>query len=268
MLRPYAPKMPTIDLARLKKQSAQLADSFDQPEKFIRELREVLESYVNRTLRTRDAVAPSSTLPTYRTPSVVLRRIENTIRPLAQENTDKALELADELWEVGYLETHLLAAFLLGHISPKEDRLLARLTVWTQKVRDPNVRTSLLTHSLTRLRKEMPEDFLKLVAEWLYPHRQQFWSNGLQALLPLITSADFDNLPPIFNLVEPILLSAPTVSQKDIANVLIALYQASPTETTFFIKSILEKSENTQSKILLRRISPSLPEGLREAVKR
>ena len=259
--------MPAINLATLNKQAARLADLFDQPAAFIRELREVLENYVNRTLRRRDAVAPSSTLPTYRTPPVVLRKIENTLRPLAKEDADQALELADELWDVGYLETHLLAAFLLGHISPKEDRLLARLTVWTQKVRDTNVRTSLLTHSLARLRKEMPEDFLKLVAEWLYPHRQQFWSNGLQALLPLINSANFDNLPPIFNLVEPIFLDAPTILQKDITNTLIALYQASPTETTFFTKSILEKSENQKTKILIRRISPALPEALQNAIK-
>ena len=64
--------MPAIDLARLKKQTAQLADLFDQPGAFLRELREVLEFYVNRTLRSL-SVAPSSVLPTYRTPVAVLR---------------------------------------------------------------------------------------------------------------------------------------------------------------------------------------------------
>jgi hypothetical protein len=59
--------MPAIDLARLKKQTARLADQFDQPSVFLRELREVLEFYVNRTLPSQ-SVAPSSVLPTYRTP--------------------------------------------------------------------------------------------------------------------------------------------------------------------------------------------------------
>ena len=67
--------MPAIDLARLKKQTAQLADLFDQPSAFLRELREVLEFYVNRTLRSQ-SVAPSSVLPTYRPPVVVLRQVE------------------------------------------------------------------------------------------------------------------------------------------------------------------------------------------------
>jgi len=260
--------MPAIDLARLKKQTARLADLFDQPAAFIREVNEILESYVNRTLRTRDAVAPSSTLPTYRTPKVILRRIESELSPLAAQNADQALELADELWDAGYLETRLLAAFLLGHIPPQEDRLLARLTVWTQKVRDPDVRTSLLTHSLARLRKETPEEFLSLVSEWLYPHRQQFWSNGLQALLPLIKNPSFENLPPIFDIVEPIIEAAPPLPQQDIENLLIALYQDSPTETTYFLKKTLEKSENRKTAILLRRISPAFPEALQKSLQK
>lgn len=260
--------MPAIDLARLKKQTAQLADLFDQPAAFIRELREILESYVNRTLRTRGAVAPSSTLPTYRSPSVILRRIESELSPLAAKNADQALELADELWDVGYLETHLLAAFLLGHISPKEDRLLARLTVWTQKVRDTSVRTSLLTHSLARLRKETPEQFLSLVTEWLYPHRQQFWSNGLQALLPLIENPTFENLPPIFNIIKPVIEAAPTNLQNDIQNIIIALYQDAPTETSYFLKNLIKKSENPQTKVLLRRILPTLPAPLQEKLQK
>ena len=259
--------MPAIDLAKLKTQAARLADLFDQPAAFIRELREVLESYVNRTLRTRDAVAPSSTLPTYRTPNVILRRIESELSPLAKANTDQALELADELWDVGYLETHLLAAFLLGHISPEEDRLLARLTVWTQKVRDANVRTSLLTHSLARLRKESPDHFLNLVAEWLHPSRQQFWSNGLQALLPLIKNPNFENLPPVFNIIEPVIESAPTVLQNDIQNIIIALYKDAPTETSYFLKNLVKKSENPKTKVLLRRILPALPMGLQNGLK-
>ena len=264
--------MPAIDLVRLKKQTARLAELFDQPAAFIRELNEILESYVNRTLRTRDAVAPSSVLPTYRTPKVVLRRIESELSPLAAQNADQALELADRLWDEGYLETRLLAAFFLGHIPPQEERLLARLTVWTQKVRDPNVRTSLLTHSLARLRAETPDRFLNLVSEWLYPHREQFWSNGLQALLPLIQNPNFENLPPIFNIVEPVIKASPLNLQRDIENLIIALFHASPIETTYFLKNILKEHETRQTTLLFRRILPSLPpelqKGIREELKR
>src|SRR6266498_3219650 len=145
--------MPAIDLARLKKQTAQLADIFDQPSTFLRELREVLEFYINRSLRS-SGVAPSSVLPTYRTPVVVLRQIEKELGSVAERQPVQALELADALWDEGWLETKLLAAYLLGRIPPQEERLLARLTAWTQTVRDPDVRAALLTTSLTRLRQK------------------------------------------------------------------------------------------------------------------
>ena len=250
--------MPAVDLARLKKQTARLADLFDQPTPFLREHREILDHYVNRTLRSQ-GVAPSSVLPTYRTPAVVMRQIENELAPLAAQRPIQALELADALWDEGWLETRLLAAFLLGRIPPQEERLLARLTAWTQAVRDPSVRAALLTTSLTRLRKETPALFLILVKEWLYPSRKKMWSNGIQALVPLISAPDFDNLPPIFEIVDPILKASPAGLQFDIRELLVTLYNKSPDETLYFIQQILKSTKSELPGITLRRMLPDLP---------
>ncbi len=253
--------MPAIDLARLKKQTAKLADLFDQPADFLREHREILDHYVNRTLRSQ-GVAPSSVLPTYRTPPVVLRQIETELGPVAAQKPFQALELADALWDEGWLETRLLAAHLLGRIPPQEERLLARLTAWTQAVRDPSVRSALLTTSLTRLRRETPDLFLLLVKEWLHPARQRMWSNGIQALIPLISAPDFDNLPPIFEIAEPIFKASPAALQSDMKELLIALYKASPDETIFFTQQILKETKSPLPAVTLRRISPDLPKEL------
>lgn len=263
---PYENTMPAIDLARLKKQTAQLADLFDQPADFLREHREVLDYYVNRTLRSQ-GVAPSSVLPTYRTPPVVLRQIETELGPVAEQKPIQALELADALWDEGWLETRLLAAFLLGRIPPQEERLLARLTAWTQAVRDPSVRAALLTTSLTRLRHETPDLFLVLVKEWLHPARQRMWSNGIQALVALINSPDFDNLPPIFDVAEPILKASPGALQFDLQELITALYKASPDETVFFLGEILTKSKNQLPAVSLRRMAPDLPEELQKSLR-
>jgi hypothetical protein len=253
--------MPAIDLARLKKQTAPLADLFDQPTVFLREHREILDFYVNHSLRSQ-GVAPSSVLPTYRTPTVVLRQIETELGPVAERQPIQALELADALWDEGWLETRLLAAFLLGRIPPQEERLLARLTAWTQAVRDPSVRAALLTTSLTRLRKETPDLFLILVKEWLHPARQRMWSNGIQALVPLISSPDFDNLPPIFEIIEPIIRAAPATLQFDLQELIIMLYEASPDETTYFIQQILKSTKSPMLAVALRRMSPEFPAEL------
>src|SRR5688572_25914969 len=151
--------MPAIDLARLRKQATRLADFFFVPDEFLKHLHEVLDSYVDRTLRKKESAAPGSNLSSYRTPPVILKQIELELIQPATEYPAAALELADLLWDQGYLETHLLAAFLLGRVPPQERLLLARLTAWTQQVRDANVRSALLTTSLARLRKETPTEF-------------------------------------------------------------------------------------------------------------
>ena len=139
--------MPAIDLARLRKQANRLADFFFLPDEFMKHLREMLEFYVNHTLRTKENVAPGSNLITYRTPPAVLTQIENELRATAEANPEFALELADILWDEGALETRLLAAYLLGRIPPQEERLLPRLSAWTQQIRDPDVRSALLSTS-------------------------------------------------------------------------------------------------------------------------
>ena len=258
--------MPAIDLARLKKQTAHLADLFDQPTAFLREHREILDHYVNRSLRSL-GVAPSSVLPTYRTPTVVLRQIETELGPIVAQQPIQALELADALWDEGWLETRLLAAFLLGRIPPQEERLLARLTAWTQAVRDPSVRAALLTTSLTRLRKETPDLFLVLVKEWLHPARKKMWSNGIQALVPLIASPEFDNLPLIFEIISPILKDAPAALQFDTQELLSALYKNSPDETIYFIQQVLKGTKSQLPVISLRRMLPDLPQELQASLR-
>jgi hypothetical protein len=259
--------MPAIELARLKKQCAQLADLFGRPEDFVRGLHGMLEFYVNRTMRDSGAVAPSSVLETYRTPPAILKQIENEIGPLAMADPDNALDLADHLWDEGWLEMCLLAASLLGKLPPQEQRLLPRLTAWTNQVRDSSVRAALLTTSLTRLRLETPEQFLVLVGEWLNPKRQRMWSNGIQALLPLIRDPEFNNLPPVFEVLAHVVEAAPGTLQSDLADLLNALYEDSPTETIHFLRQVLMESRTPMTTTTLRRIFPALPSGLVESVR-
>jgi len=251
--------MPAIDLARLRKQAARLADFFFVPEEFLRHLHEMLEFYVNRTLRRPQAVAPSSNLQTYRTPAVVLQQIETELGRLAGESPDETLGLADRLWDEGFLETRLLAAFLLGRIPPQEEQLLARLTAWTQQIRDPGVRAALLTDSLERMRTETPDRFLLVVGEWLRPERALLWSNGLQALQAMVTDPEFENLPPVLKLVEPIVEAGLPAVQLELKELILALYRAAPEETTYFLRQVLTNSGNSMTAITLRRISKSFP---------
>ncbi len=262
--------MPAIDLARLRKQAARLADFFFLPDEFLKHLHEMLDFYVNRSLRKVEDVAPGSILSTYRTPPIIMRQIELELTDIASENPAAALDLADLLWDEGYLELHMLAAFLLGRIPPQEeqqDRLLARLTAWTAQVKDPSVRAALLSTSLARVRKETPTQFLQLIGEWLHPGRTRTWSNGIQALLPLLADSSFQNLPPVLDVVEPILEASPSEIQLDLEELVLALYKASPDETVFFLRQLLTSSANPMTITTLRRISSSFPAELQSELR-
>ncbi len=259
--------MPAIDLNRLRKQASRLADFFFVPDEFIRHLHETLDFYVDRTIRKQPAIAPSADLPSYHTPAVILKQIEQEIHSTAGEYPDAALELADRLWDEGYLETCLLAAFLLGRIAPQEERLLARLTAWTQQIHDPSLRANLLDHGLGRVRKEAPDKFLELIAQWLRPERTRLWSNGLQAAISAVSDSSFVNLPPLLKVLEPIMEAAPARLQNEIEEFVLLLYKVSPTETISFLRRVLANSTDPMTAITFRRISTSFPNELKDGIR-
>jgi hypothetical protein len=261
--------MPAIDLSRLRKQATRLAEFFFVPDEFIRHLHEMLDFYVNYTVRRPRVPAPGANLRTYRTPAVVVRQIEQELSAIATrpENADAALELADRLWDEEWLETRILAAFLLGAMPPREERLLARLTAWTQQLFDADLRAELLNTSLVRVRREAPDVFLGLVGEWLQAQRQSLWANGIQAVISAVSDPEFHNLPPLMKVIEPVVQTAPPKLQTEIEELILALYAASPTETSYFVRQVLMDSDDPMTAITFRRISPALPLDLREEIR-
>ena len=261
--------MPSIDLARLRKQTHRLADFFFVPDEFTRNLNATLDSYVNHTIRARRPAAPGPNLPAHRTPTVVMKQIEQELSALASasENADAALALADRLWDEAWLETRLLAAFLLGRISPEEGPLIARLTAWTSQVRDPELRSRLLDASLLRMRKETPDMFLHMLGEWLRPERARLWPDAIRAAISAINDPAFSNLPALMEALEQVVKAAPTQIQPDLEELILALFRASATETTYFVRQVLTTSDDPMTSVAFRRMAPSFPPELQEEVR-
>ena len=101
----------------------------------------------------------------------------------------------------------------------------------------------------------------------MHPARQRMWSNGIQALVPLINTPDFDNLPPIFDIVEPIIKASPAALQFDLRELITALYKASPDETIFFLGQIVKETKSPLPAVSLRRMSPELPQELQASLR-
>ncbi len=259
--------MPAIDIARLKIQAAVLVEKFDQPAAFLKGLHEILDTYADRTLRVGVVAAPISVLPSYRNPPAVLRQIETELIPLAAAFPEQSMALTDALWKDGYLETRLLAAALLGRIHPGTTHLLERISDWVDQTRDRQLRTALLTASLARLRRESPDRFLDLIQGWFSMENPGMWGNAIDALIPLIKDPGFDNLPPVFDITKPMIIAAPNKLQNELIDLISALYTASPTETTFFLKQAIIGSSSNHTVTAIRRIIDSLPGGLQPALR-
>ena len=258
--------MPAIDIARLKMQAAVLVEKFDQPAAFLKGLHEILDVYADRTLRVGVVAAPVSVLPAYRTPPAVLRQIEMELAPLAGTFPEQAMSLTDALWKDGYLETRLLAATLLGRIHPETPLLLERISAWVTRARDKQLRAALLSVSLTRFRRESPSAFLRLISGWFDPSTTKMWSNAIYALLPLLEDASYDNLPPVYDAVHTVIASAPSSLQNDLVDLIKALYEASPVETTYFLRQTITGFASPEAALTFRRILPSLPPALQPMI--
>jgi hypothetical protein len=264
--------MPAVNLSRLRIQSAKLIDLFDNPDAFLQELHNLFEHYADRTLRSGAIISPIIVLPSFHVPQSVIRHLQMEIGARAQIDPGRTLSLADKLWLDGYYESRLLAAFLLGRIPPNNDSYLERLNEWVSETREPNINKVLLTTSMTRIRQETPEIYFKLLEDWAHPSHKKMWSSAINALLPLLKDTKFHNLPTVFKLIRPIIESAPTTMQNDLSILISTLYNASPIETTYFLRQLITLSTKPQTSMNMRRILPSLPlqlqEELRETVRK
>lgn len=258
--------MPAIDIARLKIQSAVLIEKFDQPAVFLAELHQILDAYADRTIRQGAIASPVSVLPAYRAPQAVLRQIEMELGALASTFPEQSMALTDSLWKDGYLESRLLAASLLGRINPDTPLLLERITAWINRSRDNQLRLALLRISLARIRKESPGRFLGLMRSWLDPDNPKMWASGIHAVIPLLEDPAYENLPPVYNLLSPVIKSMPSIMQDDLADLINALYKASPVETTHFLRQVVTGATSPQLPVTLRRILPQLPANLRPVI--
>ncbi len=261
--------LPSIDLARLRKQVARLIDFYFVPAEFAAHLHEMLDSYVDYSLRRRPAAAPGVGMRTYRTPGVVVRQLEQALVPLAvsAEHLEATLNLADRLWDEGWQETCLLAAFLLGNLPPEEKHVFSRLSAWIAQVREPQIRAKLLDSGLGRARKQAPAMFLDLLREWLRPERSRMWTYGLQAAISAVRDPEFRNLPRLLDVVRPIVEAGPSSLQTDLESLILALHAVSPTETAYFVRQVLLETRNPMTAITFRRLSPGLPDDLREEIR-
>ena len=245
--------MSAIQLARLKKQASQLADMVDQPEAFVHNLHDILDFYADRTHRPGQAGEPPPLLSHYRVPIPVLRQIESEVVFRLDQGTQDHLELLDRMWEEPNFEIRLLAAALLGKISPSPpEAVTERIHAWASSTAEQRLLSVLLVQGMERTRKEAIDVFLQQVDKWLTGSTVLSQQIGLRALLPLITEGNFENIPAVFRLITPFTRELPTPLRPDLLDIIKALARRSPKETAYFLRQNLELPGSTDTAWVIR----------------
>lgn len=234
----------------------------------MRQLREILDFYSDRTHRPGQSGEPPPLLPAYNAPPPVLRQILLETGPRVSSNQATGLALCDTLWEQEQFESRLLAARLFGLLPlvPFEP-IYQRLSKWV-KEDEERVLTALLTEGLSRWRKEAPANFLSIVEGWLKSssfHEQRL---GLRALLPLIKDDSFDNLPVLFRLLNPLVRVAPSMIRPDLLLVMESIAKRSPKECAYFLRQNMISPDTAWiTRQILALFPAEIQKDLREAIK-
>jgi len=260
--------LPAIHLARLKHQSAQLVDLYDQPDRFIYELTNLFELYADRTHRPGQSGEPPSLLMTYNLPKPVLRQIITDMQGRVESNPVEVLALVNRAWSVPSLEFRLLAASLLGliHVEPPET-VLKTLEAWCESKMDDRMIAIVMNNGLARLRQLAPEKVIAQIQIWLENNDLYYQQVGLRALIPVLSAEEYENIPIFFHMLSPFVRNAPLKIRPDILEALHNLASHSPKETAYFLQQNLKAPDNPDTAALTRKCLPHFPPEVQESLR-
>lgn len=278
--------MPAINLPRLRKQVNDLAPYCSEPEVFLRKFKDLLDFYGDRTLRPSQASARHAAISSANVPPQVLRQVVITLTPYAASTPHLIFDLGQELWKYAWLDHRLLACDLIGKLPASyAPEILQLAEAWCMETHEEVLLSAIAGRSLAALHTDHQDLLLDKVRHWISAPETLRDSDpalppavllnlqklGLQALLPLISSPAFENLPRLFNLLKPTLQDPPKGLRPDLVDVLRRLGRRTPQETAFYLRSLHADSPSATLIWLIRRSLNAFPEnlqpGLREMIK-
>jgi hypothetical protein len=265
--------MPAIQPAVLRQQAALLGEYFDQPIAFQRSLRHLLELYSDRAHRSGQLGVPPPLSPAYHVRPPVLRQVFLELKPAILEHPEQALLLCDALWLDEYYEFRILAIRILGQVTPiPQERVLQRVREWIQSRPEKRLVEAIIQEGCSRLQDEQVTSYMELAESWINHPSDYNQQTGLRAILPVVESGKYPNLPVVFRLLLPLVYSIPPVIKQDIIDLLRALARSSPFETAYFLRQNLTNYENPGYPFLVRQVldcfPPDLQESLRQEVRK
>jgi hypothetical protein len=252
--------MPSVELTRLHNQIDNILSLVDRPEDFHRSVRDFLDEHSEHAYRAGEAVTSRPLLPSYRVPTLVYRQLEIDLGVACRRQPEQLLACAAALWSDDHLEPRLLAAIILGQAPPTHaTAILELLQAWAKPTEDRQVLEALLDHGTLSLRRNEPDGLFELIHTHLDTSSIPYQRLALRIMEAIVSDPQFDNHPPIFRLLSPLILAPPAGLVNDLHHCLSALVRSTPSETAYFLRQNLGSSSDAITARLIRRLIPDFP---------
>ena len=228
--------MPAIQPARLKIQVTELVQYAVDPAEFCRAYHEFLDFYADRTYRPGQQGEPPPLIQAYQVPQPVLRAVEKEMSLFSRENRDATLAVADALWLESYFEFRLLAAYLIGQVSPVPfSSVIRRIETWAEPRIEEKLLVPLVNSGLARILLEHPGFYLQQLEKWLGSEHLHFIRVGVKAVPQIVESDKFEDYPTIYTRLSKMIRGGKHPLKADILAVIKVLAERLPEETAYFL---------------------------------
>lgn len=264
--------MPAVPLNQIQAQIADLSWKYTRAPEYVEGLRVLFNQYGSLVFKKGQVTRKLRAYPSYHVPPVLVNQLELSLLTNHRRYPQASLALVDALWQEEMLEPKNLAAALLGRIDTGDpDPVLQRILLWCHPGLHPLVQEVVFDHATLTLRERYASAWLTQIEAWSDHPTPLIQNMGLRAMLPLAKDRQFDNLPPLFRLLIPLVQSFTPDQQAILADLITALARRTPVEMAFLLRQICQRGVSSASLRLLRRLLPVFPpqeqEQLRQAIK-
>jgi hypothetical protein len=241
---------------------------YSDPKAFHLALSNLFDLYANRALRFGDHTGIRPMIPTYHLPAPLLRQLELDLERKIHENPDPALALVDELWQDTYYEVKLAAITVLGLIPLADPQpILDRLDQWIDDRLDLSLLPKLFSLGTRQLQNKFPQTWENYLETFLESGDPQKVSVGFLGLAEGLKNRQNQNIPALFRLIGPYVRTPQPQNSRELSTLLMALAEASPAETGFFLRQILSVTDTPEIKRLVKDSLPGFPPEIQEELR-
>lgn len=249
--------MPAAELSRLQAQISAISTQFLQPQKFLRSLFTLLDLYADQNFRPGQHSRVEHLMPVYRLPEIVTQQIGKALNQLTAQYPVPALTILDGLKQDKHFEAQYLAMGMLGFLPIDcQQPVMKRLQTWIKPEMDEMLLDAILDSAQHFFINHDLESWLKHIQRWLENTETRFMKIGLRGLRILVDDTHFSQFEKIFTLLAPFFLNPELSFQRDTLEVLKSLINRSEMESSAFIHSILQRTEDAATLRLIRRAIP------------